>query len=165
MLLSIVRTTPQLDRFGQLNLRHLGLGLTDFVILESVLHAGPLTPSRLGDRVGLTRGSITSAVDRLAARGLVTREPNAADARSSLVKLTPIGVTVIESAWKSHAEAVEQLIERGPHRGGVDRPVQSHGSRAAPMETGVQADQGLMRTRPDPPTTITDAESSGLKRS
>lgn len=111
MLLSIARTTPQLDRFGQWNLRSLGLGLTDFMILESVLHVGPLTPSRLGDRVGLTRGSITSAVDRLAARGLVTREPNAADARSSLVKLTPIGVTVIEAAWKSHAEAVEQLWE------------------------------------------------------
>jgi len=112
MLLSIVRTTPQLDCFGQWNLRDLGLGLTDFMILESVLHVGPLTPSRLGDRVGLTRGSITSAVDRLAARGLVAREPNTADARSSLVKLTPIGVTVIESAWKSHAEAVERLMQR-----------------------------------------------------
>jgi MarR family 2-MHQ and catechol resistance regulon transcriptional repressor len=111
MLLSIARTTPQLDRFGQSNLRHLGLGLTDFVILESVLHAGPLTPSRLGDRVGLTRGSITSAVDRLAARGLVTREPNATDARSSLVKLTPVGAAVIEAAWRSHAEAVERLLE------------------------------------------------------
>jgi MarR family 2-MHQ and catechol resistance regulon transcriptional repressor len=110
LLLSIVRTKPQLDRFGQANLRHLGLGLTDFVILESVLHAGPITPSRLGDRVGLTRGSITSAVDRLAARGLVTREPNATDARSSLVKLTPIGATVIKAAWKAHAEAVASLL-------------------------------------------------------
>lgn len=111
LLLGIVRTTPQLDHFGQLNLRHLGLGLTDFMILESIMHVGPLTPSRLGDRVNLTRGSITAAVDRLAARGLVTREPNSADARSSLVKLTPIGLTVIESAWKSHSAAVEHLME------------------------------------------------------
>jgi MarR family 2-MHQ and catechol resistance regulon transcriptional repressor len=110
MLLGIVRTKPQLDRFGQWNLRHLGLGLTDFMILESVMHVGPLTPSRLGDRVGLTRGSITSAVDRLAARGLVTREPNASDARSSLVRLTPIGATVIDAAWKAHAEAVERVL-------------------------------------------------------
>jgi MarR family 2-MHQ and catechol resistance regulon transcriptional repressor len=110
LLLSIVRTKPQMDRFGQANLRHLGLGLTDFMILESLLHAGPITPSRLGDRVGLTRGSITSAVDRLAARGLVAREPNATDARSSLVKLTPIGATVIKAAWKAHAEAVERLL-------------------------------------------------------
>jgi MarR family 2-MHQ and catechol resistance regulon transcriptional repressor len=110
MLLGIVRTKPQLDRFGQWNLRQQGLGLTDFMILESVLHAGPLTPSRLGDRVGLTRGSITSAVDRLAARGLVTREPNANDARSSLVRLTPIGATVIDAAWKAHAEAVERVL-------------------------------------------------------
>lgn len=111
LLLGMVRTTPELDRFGRLNLRHLGLGLTDFMILESIMHVGPLTPSRLGARVNLTRGSITAAVNRLAARGLVTREPNTADARSSLVKLTPIGLTVIESAWKSHAEAVERLME------------------------------------------------------
>jgi DNA-binding MarR family transcriptional regulator len=47
----------------------------------------------------------------LAARGLVTREPNATDARSSLVKLTPVGAAVIEAAWRSHAEAVERLLE------------------------------------------------------
>ena len=81
------------------------------MILESIMHAGPLTPSGLGNRVNLTRGSITAAVDRLAARSLVMREPNSADARSSLVKLTPIGLTVIESAWKSHADAVEQLMD------------------------------------------------------
>jgi MarR family 2-MHQ and catechol resistance regulon transcriptional repressor len=98
--LAIVRTRQAVDRFGRRSMDHLGLGLSDFAILESVLHVGPLTPSQLGERVGLTRGSITSAVDRLAVRGLVTREPNAADARSSLVRLTQAGTEVIETAWK-----------------------------------------------------------------
>ena len=108
--LAIVRTRPTLDRLGLWILSPLGLSLTDFKILENVLHTGPLTPSRLGLEIGLTRGSITSAVDRLAAKGLVTREPNAADARSSLVKLTPAGITAIGSAWKSHADAVERVL-------------------------------------------------------
>ena len=89
----------------------MGLSLTDFKILESVLHAGPITPSRLSDEIGLTRGSVTSAVDRLAARGLVTREPNVADARSNLVKLTEAGTTVIEDAWELHSKEVERLMK------------------------------------------------------
>jgi MarR family transcriptional regulator, 2-MHQ and catechol-resistance regulon repressor len=108
--LAIVRTRQAVDRFGRRSLDHLGLGLTDFAILESVLHLGPLTPSQLGERVGLTRGSITSAVDRLGARGLLTREPNSADARSSLIQLTPAGAQVIEAAWKSHSDDVDRVL-------------------------------------------------------
>ncbi len=108
--LAIVRTRPTLDRLGRWILGHLGLSLTDFKILENVLHTGPLTHSRLGLEIGLTRGSVTSAVDRLVAKGLVTREPNSADARSSLVKLTPAGAAAIQAAWKAHAEAVERVL-------------------------------------------------------
>jgi MarR family 2-MHQ and catechol resistance regulon transcriptional repressor len=108
--LAIVRTRPTLDRLGRWILGNLGLSLTDFKVLESVLHEGPLSPSRLGLEIGLTRGSVTSAVDRLTAKGLVTREPHATDARSSFVKLTPIGVAVIEAAWRSHAEIVERVL-------------------------------------------------------
>jgi MarR family 2-MHQ and catechol resistance regulon transcriptional repressor len=109
--LAVVRTRPVLDRLGRWILGRLGLSLTDFKILETVLHSGPLTPSKLGTEIGLTRGSVTSAVDRLAARGLVIREPNAADARSSLVKLTRAGATVIEDAWRFHTTEVERVME------------------------------------------------------
>ena len=64
--LAIVRTRPTLDRLGRWILSDLGLSLTDFKILETVLHAESLTPSRLSDEISLTRGSVTSAVDRLA---------------------------------------------------------------------------------------------------
>jgi len=109
--LAVVRTRPTLDRFGRRTLSPLGLSLTDFKILESVLHAGPITPSRLGDEIGMTRGSITSAIDRLAARGLVEREPNAADARSSLVKLTDNGTAVIQEAWETFSKDVERVMD------------------------------------------------------
>lgn len=111
MWLAIVRTRPTLDRLGRWILGHLDLSLTDFKILETVLHEGPLTPSRLGQEIGLTRGSVTAAVNRLALRGLVTREPNAADARSSLVKLTPAGTTTIEEAWQFHTKEVERVMD------------------------------------------------------
>ncbi|MBV8630674.1 MAG: MarR family transcriptional regulator, partial [Silvibacterium sp.] len=52
--------------------RH-GLCLTDFMALEALLHKGPLTVGEIGDRVLLTSGSMTAAVDRLERQGLVRR--------------------------------------------------------------------------------------------
>lgn len=106
----VVRTDQAVDRFGRLSLNPLGLSLTDFVVLESLMHVGPMTPSQLSDRVGITRGSITSAVDRLSGRGFAKREPNEGDGRSSLVRLTASGSEVIELAWRTHCDEVGQVI-------------------------------------------------------
>jgi len=99
-----------MDRVARQSMDDVGLGFSDFVLLESLLHAGPLTPSQLGERVGLTRGSITAAVDRLGARGLVKRAPNGTDARSSLITLTKAGKTVITRAWAEHAKDIERVM-------------------------------------------------------
>jgi len=109
--LAIVRSRPTLDRLGRWILGHLDLTLTDFKILETVLHGGPITPSRLATEIDLTRGSVTSAVDRLSARGLVARERNSADARSTLVSLTDAGVSAIEEAWRFHTAEIERVMQ------------------------------------------------------
>src|SRR5438445_7755686 len=49
-------------------------GLSDFAVLETLLHKGPQPVNEIGRRVELTSGAITTAVDRLESRGLVTRE-------------------------------------------------------------------------------------------
>ena len=108
--LALLRTQQAMDRVARQSMDDVGLGFSDFVLLESLLHIGPLTPSQLGERVGLTRGSITAAVDRLSARGLVEREPNPADARSSLVKLTKAGSDVIETAYQHHRKDIERVM-------------------------------------------------------
>src|ERR1700740_1142700 len=50
----------------------LGLGLSDFAVLEVLLHKGPLPVNTIGPIVDLTPGSISVAVDRLFAKGLVS---------------------------------------------------------------------------------------------
>ena len=60
----------------------LDIGLTDFVILEMLLHKGPQKVDDIGRRIGLTSGAITSAVDRSDTQGLVARSFDAADRRA-----------------------------------------------------------------------------------
>src|SRR5947208_7519360 len=55
------------------------LGFSDFTILEALLHKGPMLVNEIGRRIELTSGSITTAVDRLEARGLVERSADTDD--------------------------------------------------------------------------------------
>jgi len=91
-----------------------GMGVSDFAVLEALLHKGPLTITQLGEKVLLTSGSMTTAIDRLAARGLVTRCDDATDRRARIIKLTPEGHTLIEQAFAQHREALEQAIQGFP---------------------------------------------------
>ena len=85
-----------------------GLGMSDFGVLECVLHKGPLPVNAIGPRIGLTSGSISTAVDRLEERGLVRRRACPQDARARVVHLTPAGRRLIECAFTRHQAAMEQ---------------------------------------------------------
>jgi MarR family 2-MHQ and catechol resistance regulon transcriptional repressor len=87
-----------------------GLGASDFGVLEALRERGPLPVSVLGELVALTSGSITTAVDRLSERGLVTRRSSKEDARSKLVELLPAGRQLIDCATADHAQAVTEAL-------------------------------------------------------
>jgi MarR family 2-MHQ and catechol resistance regulon transcriptional repressor len=92
------------------NVASLDIGLSDFGVLEALLHKGPLSIKDLGAKVLLTSGSITTAVDRLEAKGLVERFNDKQDRRSRIVRLTATGRTVIKKAFAEHKLAMEQVV-------------------------------------------------------
>src|SRR5437899_2917690 len=87
----------------------LGLGLSDFAILEVLLHKGATPVNEIGSKVLLTSGSMTTAIDRLETRKLVERHTHPEDRRARLVDLTPAGRKLIESAFAAHAAAMNRL--------------------------------------------------------
>jgi MarR family transcriptional regulator, 2-MHQ and catechol-resistance regulon repressor len=87
-----------------------GLGASDFGILEVLREHGPLPVNVLGEKVSLTSGSITSAVDRLSKRALVARRSSEKDSRSKLVELLPAGRRLIDCATLDHARVVTQVL-------------------------------------------------------
>jgi MarR family 2-MHQ and catechol resistance regulon transcriptional repressor len=86
-----------------------GLCLSDFSILEILLHKGPRPVNTLAARIGLTSGSGTTAVDRLEKRGLVERRFEAADRRTRVVHLTTAGRRLIRKAFDRHAADMEAV--------------------------------------------------------
>src|SRR5688500_12776426 len=87
-----------------------GLGASEFAILETLLHKGPLPVNTIGRKVLLTTGSITSAVDRLESRGLVARKDDPDDRRVRLVQLTAAGRKLIKPAFEQHAEDLDEIV-------------------------------------------------------
>ena len=51
----------------------LGFCFSDFATLDALLHKGPQSVTEIAHRIGLTAGSMSIALDRLATRGLVRR--------------------------------------------------------------------------------------------
>ena len=88
----------------------LGLGLSDFAVLEMLLHKGPQPANLIGRKVLLTSGSITSAVDRLESRGLLRRTAAPDDRRIRIVQLTDKGRHLIERAFQKHAKDMEETM-------------------------------------------------------
>ncbi len=101
--LVMLKAMRALTRYAAAGIEGTGLGDSDFRVLEVLLHKGPLPVNTIGPIVDLTPGSISIAVDRLVAKGLVSRVESAEDRRVRIVTLTPQGKDLIVPAFRKHA--------------------------------------------------------------
>ena len=109
--LVLARAARAVEAHALRSIADTGLGASDFVVLEVLLHKGALPVNAIGRRVLLTSGSITTCVDRLERRGLVARREDPDDLRVRHVELTPAGRALIEPAFARHAADLEALVQ------------------------------------------------------
>src|SRR5438270_10569743 len=89
--LVVMKAHRTLERLAIRSIEASEVGLSDFAVMEMLLHKGPQPVNEIGRRIELTSGAITTAVDRLESRGLVTREAHPGDRRARIVRLTAAG--------------------------------------------------------------------------
>ena len=80
------------------------------MVLEALLHKGPLTISEIQAKVLLASGSMTAAVDRVESMGLVIRNTTDKDRRARILELTSKGRRLIERAFAGHARHLEHAM-------------------------------------------------------
>jgi MarR family 2-MHQ and catechol resistance regulon transcriptional repressor len=108
--LVLMKAHRALDRHARRSIEELEMCLSDFAILEALLHKGPQAVKELGRRIDLTSGSMTTAIDRLETRGLVTRADHATDRRAWVIHLTPEGRALISKVFAGHEDAMERAM-------------------------------------------------------
>lgn len=83
-------------------LENTGLTMTQFSILESLLHLGPMNQRTLGQKVLKSSGNITVVVDNLERDGLVMRNRSKIDRRFITVLLTKKGRELISNVFPNY---------------------------------------------------------------
>ena len=68
-----------------------GVTVAEWVLMRQLLDVDALAPSRLAERMGMTRGTVSKLAERLIAKSLVSRAPDPGDGRAQILSLTPAG--------------------------------------------------------------------------
>ena len=133
--LVMMKAMRALTRYAAAGIEDTGLGITDFGVLEVLLHKGPLPVNTIGPIVDLTPGSISIAVDRLVAKGIVRRVESSEDRRVRIVGLTPRGKDLIVPAFRKHAGQMRRVFsELSPEElRGLEVMLKKIGKRAAAL--------------------------------
>jgi DNA-binding MarR family transcriptional regulator len=90
-----------------------GLTAADFRVIVTLRRVGPpheLPQARLMTQLALTSGTISVRVDRLAKRGIVTREADPDDKRGQRVRLTADGLRLFDKITPVHLANEERLL-------------------------------------------------------
>jgi len=71
-----------------------GVTVAEWVVMRQLLDVEVLAPSRLAERMGATRGTVSKLADRLIGKGLAIRSPDPEDGRGQTLSLTLAGRTL-----------------------------------------------------------------------
>jgi MarR family 2-MHQ and catechol resistance regulon transcriptional repressor len=103
------RAAKAIDTADRTSIAETGLNVSDFSILEALLHKGPLQINTIGEKVLLSSGSMTAAANRLEKKGLVKRIQDPSDGRCFYLHLTKPGRQLIKRVFERHSTNLEKI--------------------------------------------------------
>ena len=104
------RSYKSLEQVDRASISQTGLNVSDFSILEALLHKGAMPINTIGEKVLLTSGSMTAAANRLEKKGLVERIQDPSDGRCYYLHLTKNGLKLIREAFRRHSDNLEKIF-------------------------------------------------------
>ena len=72
-----------------------GVTVAEWVVMRQLFEEEALAPSRLADRMGMTRGAISKLADRLIAKSMLVRAADPNDGRAQTLALTSAGRALV----------------------------------------------------------------------
>ncbi len=107
----LARAYLAVARHADADVARFGLTSSEFGILEALHHKGPLLLGDLQRKLLVTSGGVTYLVDRLVAKGLVTRESYPGDKRARFAVLTAQGSALIRQIFPAHAKRITRVLD------------------------------------------------------
>lgn len=110
--LALVRTHARLWDQAEAQMRSdSGLSMARYdVLMQLDTRGGRVRLSELAARIVLSPSGLSKLVDRMEAAGLLRREPDPRDARSTFARITPRGRSVVRAARERHHAWLQQAF-------------------------------------------------------
>lgn len=103
-IIKVLRSTNALEKKVSSFLTGHNLTMTQFDILEMLLHLGPLCHRELAEKTLSTAGNITSVITTLVTKKWVKRVRSKKDRREVRIQLTKIGEEHIQTVFQLHVK-------------------------------------------------------------
>jgi DNA-binding MarR family transcriptional regulator len=107
------RVTRIVERELQTLFSEFGLERGEFDVLATLRRAGSpdgMTAGMLARSSMVTAGAVTNRLDRLVAKGYITRDVDPANRRTVVVALTPVGRELIDRAVVAHVDNEQRIL-------------------------------------------------------
>ena len=103
-----------IDALDEKAAKVLGISRNDLRCLN-LLERGPVSPTQLAEALALTKGSVTTLIDRLEKKSLVIRRGSPDDGRAVLVEATREAWMTLASIYRPFGEALVDLSRHYGH--------------------------------------------------
>ena len=110
----VVRVARTLRRRGMAAFEPYDLAPHHARALRVVTHHGTIRPGELAQHLRVAPRSVTDVVDALEERGLVTRAPDPADRRATVLTPTEAGTRLVEEVGTARRAAAAEYFARLP---------------------------------------------------
>ncbi len=104
------RTYIWMNAYSTRHIRRHGLNPTEFGILELLYHKGPRPLQQIGEKILISSGNITYAVDKLEQKQLLVRRPAPHDRRVIFAELTEQGRLLLDEIFPLHIAELQKAL-------------------------------------------------------
>jgi DNA-binding MarR family transcriptional regulator len=105
------RTLVRLEALQDEALAPAGITGRELGLLLALEGREPASQQEVANRLGVDRTSMVAYIDRLEAKGLVTRRADPADRRRNVVELTDAGTAAVDAGVRASDEAEARLLD------------------------------------------------------
>lgn len=95
---SLRRIIRAVDLYSRKLMEQSGLTGPQLAALQEINRQGPVSAGNIAKAIHLSQGTITGILRRLEARDLITRERGELDRRTTMIRVTPTGQSVLSQA-------------------------------------------------------------------
>jgi DNA-binding MarR family transcriptional regulator len=112
VLRPLVEAYLAFSRADSRHIRSLKLTPSQFDVIATLGDTTGMTCAELSAATLVTKGTLTGVLDRLAARGLIRREPVEGDRRSIKINLTGKGDRLFRKTFAAHIDFIRPFFDR-----------------------------------------------------